>query len=223
MNPWPAYAVDTIITTETYADRRAKEAARHGTFDSPVPEPQEDTMYISCFFEATPYGHYTAETTSTSYIATDLVPESPWKQKLSLPSPFKKKNAEKKQLAELADTTRGPAGPPDSSKGFFPKLQIRRPRFVRRNAFWRGKSREEPGHKVMVDALMTGTGICAATGAPVAAIEGQPQPERASMAQRRPLDMSEAQEERPQKRTRVAAASSFAEDFGKFGILFVRE
>jgi hypothetical protein len=214
------YIVDTMLTTETYADPRAKAAAEEHLeeqCDMPYPPRPNSCQGSRTMSFYTEYGTYTRETVHQVYsarasaeipAATQESPSS-WKRKFSISSPFTKSQNQKKRPAELME----PAPSPRHSLGFspkcfFPAVQFHRPSMIRRNA-WIGRSKEEVGETEPVDACITGTEQFAVDGSDAVVAEPEPQPEAGDMAQRRPIDVSDTQEERPKKRPRLAYLPSF--------------
>jgi hypothetical protein len=214
------YIVDTMLTTETYADPRAKAAAEEHLeeqCDMPYPSRSNSCQGSRAMSVYTEYGTYTRETVHQVYSprasaeipATTQQSPSSWKRKFSINSPFKKNHNQKKRPAELMEPTPSPRhSPGSSSKSFFPAVQFHRPSMIRRNA-WIGRSKEEVGETEPVDACITGTEQFAVDEPDAVVAEPEPQSEVGDTAQRRPIDVSDTQEERPKKRPRLASLPSF--------------
>jgi hypothetical protein len=127
------YATDTMVTTETYSDPRAKEAA--SDFNDILYVAGTTTcQYSRTLSTYTEYGTYTRETVQEAFCpcpltkASAAAQESPssWKRKLSFTSLFRRRSSEKRPV-DLMEPSPSPQPSPASNKTFFSAIQFRRP------------------------------------------------------------------------------------------------
>ncbi|PMD17965.1 hypothetical protein NA56DRAFT_648142 [Hyaloscypha hepaticicola] len=157
-----------MVTTETYSDPRAKEAASE--FDDMLQVTRTTTcQYSRTRATYTEYGTYTRETVQEAPCpcplakASAATQESPpssssssWKRKFSFTSPFKRRSSEKRPV-DLMVPAPSPQPSPASTKTFFSAIQFhQRPGMTRRNA-WIGRPEEIVGEPESVAVLMTST------------------------------------------------------------------
>ena len=196
------YATDTMVTTETYSDPRAKEAA--SDFNDILYVTGTTTcQYSRTLSTYTEYGTYTRETVQEAFCpcpstkASAAAQESPssWKRKLSFTSLFRRRSSEKRPV-DLMEPSPSPQSSPASNKTFFSAIQFQRPGMIRRNA-WIGRPKESVGEPESADVLITSTEQFAAAETHVTFVE--PQCEAAAAGQRRLIDVSNTQEKAPRK------------------------
>lgn len=161
--------MDTTVTTETYSDPRAKEAA--SDFDDILQVTRTTTcQYSRTLSTYTEYGTYTRETVQEAFCpcpsakasAATQESSSSWKRKLSFTSPFRRRSSEKR-LVDLIVPAPSPQPSPASTKTFCSAIQFQRPEMIRRNA-WIGLPKERVGELESADVLMTSTEQFAVAG-----------------------------------------------------------
>jgi hypothetical protein len=199
-----------LIVTETYVDPRARVTAQCEHADMlhlPPTEPQPDVLIgCSVYTEEGEYRVYTREAVyhaCSSPEQTAMTSEaSSWKQKLSLPSPFKNGHNGRKRPADMMTSTPSLQQSPCTPKTFFSASYFYRPLLTQKNAYV-GKpdvSGRQPEPADAYFALPEPALFVPATR--VALAETQT---AASGPAHGMIDVSVPQEERPAKMPRLAS------------------